>query len=317
VVVVVNYRTPERVSALLETLARAIPRPMGVIVVDNDSGDGSVAKIQATIVRRDLSAWVHVTCLPRNVGFAGGNNAGIAHALGTWPRARLLFLLNPDTLIAPDTISTLEALFERLPRMGIGGSQIRDPSGGLACSGHIGEGPIWQLASAARFGLLDRMVRSRFQRLVGCPGPLRCEWVSGAALMIRRETLDEIGLMDDRFFLYFEEIDLCRRARRAGWEVWLAPASRVTHFEGASTGIRRGRLPRYWFDSRRWFFLKHIGLPGLIAADAGWALGRSLRILADLLLWRNAGQGPLRMARDLLLGDLGAVLRGDYRGRQL
>jgi GT2 family glycosyltransferase len=143
-------------------------------------------------------------------------------------------------------------------------------------------------------------------------------------MAIRREVLDAIGPFDEGFFLYYEEVDFCRRAREAGWSCWLAAEARVIHLEGAATGIRaaRQRLPPYWFASRRRFFVKAYGIGGLLLADLLWALGR-----ASLVLRRAVGLGgrgnqpyePIRMASDLLLGDLRAALMGELvrisRGR--
>jgi GT2 family glycosyltransferase len=98
--------------------------------------------------------------------------------------------------------------------------------------------------------------------------------------MIRRAVLDAIGLLDDRFFLYYEEVDFCRRARRAGWSCWYVPESRVVHLVGQSTRAtsptQRNRRPAYWFESRRRYFLKHHPLWYAVVADAAFALGLAL-----------------------------------------
>lgn len=143
-------------------------------------------------------------------------------------------------------------------------------------------------------------------------GAERCGWVSGAALCVRGGVLGRVGMMDEGFFLYFEEVDLCRRAVEAGWEVWTAPGARVVHLEGSATGItqRRKRRPKYWFDSRRRYFLKHHGVLGLAAADLMWLIGRgSLRLRAVVGLGKDVEPMPPRFTRDLLTGDLGAMLR--------
>ena len=314
VVIVVNYRTPDLVVAMLESLLSSDSMPRGVVVIDNASGDGSPAVLDRFVDANGLASFVQVKCLEKNVGFAGGNNAGIRHARGIWPATRSYFLLNPDTIVRPDTISALETLLDLRPRAGIVGSQLEDRMGNLACSAHVGDGVAWQLVSAAHLRILERMVGSRYRRLVGPLKPCRCDWVSGAALMVRDATLRDTGLMDDRFFLYFEEVDLCRRARRKGWEVWLAPDSRVVHFEGSSTGIAEGRRPRYWFASRRRYFLKHLGVVGLLTADVAWATGRGARLLVDLALRRQGSRSPPRMGSDLLFGDLLALATGDVSG---
>jgi GT2 family glycosyltransferase len=126
--------------------------------------------------------------------------------------------------------------------------------------------------------------------------------------------LEQIGPMDEGFFLYFEEVDFCCRARRAGWSVWFVPESRVVHLEGSATGIRatKRRRPKYWYDSRRRFFVKYYGITGLLAADALLTLGRlSFFIRRCLRLGGRAGHDPKRFMLDLLLGDLQAILTGE------
>ena len=133
-------------------------------------------------------------------------------------------------------------------------------------------------------------------------------------MMLRREVIEQIGLMDENFFLYFEEVDYCRRARTAGWSVWYLPESRVVHLEGASTGIQVGAKRRagYWYASRRRFFIKHQGIAGLLAADALWALGRLSYLLRRLFRLGRFGvdNDPKWFMFDLLAGDLRALLTG-------
>jgi GT2 family glycosyltransferase len=137
--------------------------------------------------------------------------------------------------------------------------------------------------------------------------PHRCDWVSGASFMIRRRVLEEIGGLDEGYFLYFEEADYCTRARAAGWSVWFVPGACIVHREGAATGIGDAsrRRPQYWFESRRRYFIKHFGVAGLLAADALWAIGRgSLAMRRVLRLGRGGAEAePRRFARDLLWGD--------------
>jgi GT2 family glycosyltransferase len=132
-----------------------------------------------------------------------------------------------------------------------------------------------------RLGTVSRLL-SRWA--VVPPTPDRAEpaeWVSGASMILRRSMLDEIGLLDEGLYTYFDDIDLCLRARRAGWETWYVPESRVVHLEGASTGItagRRKRLPPYLFQARRRFFLKNHGCVRTALVDAAF--------LAGLVVWR-------------------------------
>jgi GT2 family glycosyltransferase len=210
------------------------------------------------------------------------------------------------------------------PRAGIAGAAIEGPGGELVVSAHVMPSPLGELEASAEFAFLTRLL----SRHVVSPPPSgvsrECDWVSGACMAIRREVLDAIGPFDEGFFLYYEEVDFCRRARRAGWSCWLAADARVMHLEGAATGIKaaRQRLPAYWFASRRRFFVKAYGIGGLVLADLLWALGRTSLVLRRILGLGGRGNQahePSRMASDLLLGDVRAALGGELvriaRGR--
>jgi hypothetical protein len=203
------------------------------------------------------------------------------------------------------------------PEAGIAGSLIEYPSGSVDRSAHCTPSPLGDLEGAARLGLLSRLLH-RFR----VSPPLRneahtCDWVSGASMLIRRPVLEQIGMMDEGFFLYFEEVDFCCRARAAGWSVWYVPESRVMHIEGAATRIRAvaKRRPKYWYDSRRRFFLKQYGVVGLLAADILWAAGRLTFLLRRALRLgaHHQPNDPRWFMFDLLWGDLRALVTGKAR----
>jgi len=211
-------------------------------------------------------------------------------------------------------IRALVDFMEAHPRVGIAGSRIEDVAGTVECSAHNAPSPLGELESSARLGVLTRALGHRAVSPPVQEMAHECEWVSGASLMVRRQVFDRIGLLDEGYFLYFEEADFCQRARKAGWEVWFVPGSRVIHLEGASTGIRsmEHRRPGFWYDSRRRFFIKHFGISGLVFADALWALGRASLLLRRLLRLGYGGmnQDPKWLAFDLLWGDLLSILTG-------
>ncbi len=314
-VVVVNYRTAALAVECLRSIAASglASDRLGVRVVDNASGDDSVEVLREAVRRNGWSRWAEVAPAPRNGGFAYGNNAGIRAALAS-PETEYVLLLNPDTVVRPGALDALVAFMDAHPRAGIAGSALEDAKGERDCSAHNTPSPLGELEGSARAGPLSRLLRRHAVSPPVQDVRHRCEWVSGASFMVRRQVVEEIGLLDEGFFLYFEEVDYCVRARRAGWEVWYVPESRVVHFEGSSTGIgeRARRRPSYWYASRRRFFAKHYGIAGLVVADALWALGHaSLR--ARRLLGLGAGGGtqdPPGMAADLLWGDLRALVRG-------
>ena len=318
--VIVNYRTAQLVVDCLSSLATMSADLRGgcVIIADNDSRDNSVDVIGAAIELYRWSGWVELLVLPRNGGFAYGNNAAILRARHLAPHFGAVILLNPDTIVRPGAISSLCNYLDANPGVGIAGALIENEAGHPERSAHAQPSPISELESAARLGLLTRILSGSASPWVPRSSPHKCDWVSGACMVVRREVLDEIGPMDDGFFLYFEEVEFCLRARRAGWSCWFVPAARVLHFEGAATGIRVGqrRRPPYWYASRRRFFVKAYGVSGLLLADLLWALGR-----LSLVTRRAFGLGgqtgrehePARLALDLLAGDFKALLNGELR----
>jgi len=255
--------------------------------------------------------------LPRNGGFAYGNNAAVRRAREISPTFHSVVLLNPDTLARRGLVAALTRHLDAHPQAGIAGAAIESEAGRREISAHVMPSPLGELEGAAELGVLSRLL----SRHVVSPPPRdvshACDWVSGACMAIRREALEAVGVFDENYFLYYEEVDFCWRAARAGWTCWFVADARVVHFEGAVTGIKtaRRRLPAYWFDSRRRFFLKSYGAAGLLAADVLRCLGR-----ASLLLRRTLGLGgrrnkqheSLRATRDLIASDFRALSRGEW-----
>jgi len=312
-VAIVNYRTGAMVAECLASLASQVVLLRGgrAIVVDNASGDDSVAVIKAAIVANGWSDWAEVLAAPRNGGFAYGNNRAIERARELDPRHAAVVFLNPDTVVRAGALRALLSHLDSHVDAGIVGATIEDEHGARQRSAHPFPSPLTEFVAGSQLGIAARLVgvsalaESRSQR---------CDWVSGAAFVVRREVFERIGGLDEGYFLYFEEVDFCRRARRAGWSCWTVADARVVHREGSATGIRETRRrPAYWFESRRRYFTRAHGTLGLIAADLLWAMGR-----ASYLARRVVGLGgapkleavPPRFALDLLLGDARAIVRG-------
>jgi len=325
-ILIVNYRTGPAVVECLRSLVgqcaagRWLPQRYGVIVLDSASGDGSADVISAAIAGNVWGGWVRVVKLARNGGVAFANNAGIRIALGGGQDPpRYIMLLNPDTIVHRGAIEALVQFLDSHDRAGIAGSQLEDADGRAVSSARRRPSVLGELIEAARLNVLSRLLWRHVVPLPPGQRPMRCDWVSGAAMMVRREVFEQVGLLYEGYFLYFEEVDFCDRARRCGWEVWHVSASRVMHLEGVATGVSRGaigRRPGYWYDSRRRYFLRQGGIARLLAADAAWAAGHT-----SLLLRRAVGVGgrgghePQRVTLDLLGGDLRALIRGDASRR--
>lgn len=279
-VVIVNYRIADLVCECLRSLEpeiAALPKTV-VRVVDNDSQDGSVPKLARFVEAHGYGSWVQILPSPRNGGFSYGNNFAIRPLLEEKDFGAFL-LLNPDTVVRRGALKPLLEALDRDPKIGIVGSRLEDPDGKAQRSmfrfpSVLGE-MEWSMAIGPVTRLLKRWTISRPPP----DEPSPCDWVSGASMLIRREVFERIGLFDEGYFLYFEEVDYCLRAARAGWRCWYEPRSRVVHLVGGATGVSEARAPRlrlpgYWFDSRRRFFLKNHGNLYAAAADLSWMAGR-------------------------------------------
>ncbi len=304
-VVIVNFRTAQLTIDCLESLQHEIFLARGdrVMVVDGHSEDGSVEAIQNAVIQQGWAEWVSVVPLEQNGGFAFANNAALRRALDSDAPPDCFWLLNPDTIVRPGALEPLIGFLQDHPQAGIVGSRVESRDGEPEHASFRFP-TLWsELDLHLRWGVVTRMLH---KRIVAPPieqARHRAEWVNGASLMIRRKVLADIGLMDEQYFLYYEETDLCLRAVRAGWECWSIPESRVIHLGGQATGIlhsNREQRPRpaYWFQSRRRFFIKHYGQTYAAATDAVSIAGLAVWNVRRLIQ-RKPQFNPPRFLRDL------------------
>jgi GT2 family glycosyltransferase/glycosyltransferase involved in cell wall biosynthesis len=229
-IVVLSWNVREMLAGCLRSLPGAAGEWWAraeVVVVDNASTDGS-----AEMVREQFPG-VRVLALRENRGFSVGNNAGIRAS-----RGRFVLLLNPDTIARPGSIEAMCEYLEGQPDVGVVGPRLLNPDGTLQPSRRrfptlatalVESTPLQQAFPSAevlrRFYVEDRPDGETQD----------VDWLSGAALLCRRETLEQVGLFDPGYFMFSEEVDLCRRVREAGWRVVYLPGAEITHFGGQST----------------------------------------------------------------------------------
>lgn len=278
-IVIVNYRTPGLVVDCLGSLAPEVTRLAGAraVVVDNASGDGSAEAIAAAIRDRGWGGWAQLLAHPENGGFSAGNNAGIRLLAAAGGLPDWILLLNPDTLVRPGALDEMLRFGAERPAAGIVGAALFGADGAEAVAAFRFHTAASELLGALDFGPLTRRLARWEVPLPASRTSRRVDWVSGAAMMVRREVFDSVGLMDEGYFLYYEETDLCRRAARAGWECWSEPAAEIVHLEGQSTGASLGkpgrRVPGYALESRRRYFTKNHGRAYAVLADLAWLVG--------------------------------------------
>jgi N-acetylglucosaminyl-diphospho-decaprenol L-rhamnosyltransferase len=232
--VVVNYNYGDLlepcVRTILDETSAGLP---DVVVVDNGSTDGSAQRLSAALPA------VRVVAAPGNVGYARGANLGIA-ATG----APVVAVLNGDVELAPGVAAAMIAAIEADPRLGAVGPRVLNLDGSVYPSARSDPG-LFVAAAHAVFGLVWRTNpwTRRYRQLDVDPTRAReVDWVSGAAVWLRREALDDVGGWDERYFMYMEDVDLCLRLRRAGWRVEYQPSGEVVHVQGASTSQRPYRM---------------------------------------------------------------------------
>lgn len=309
--VVLNWRTAEMTLRAVAAADRAMAGIAGAItVVDNASGDGSEEAIRAGLAARGLDR-VRVIQAGRNGGFGAGNNVGIRAGLPDGTAPDYVYILNSDAFPAPDAIRILRDHLDAHPATGFAGSYIHGTDGAPHTTCFRYPSIASEFEGAAKTGPVTRLLARRVVPMaIPGAGVMPVDWLAGASLMMRRALLERIGLFDEGFFLYFEETDLCRRARAAGAGIDYVRASEVAHIGSASTGMKRwDRIPGFWLDSRWRYFVK--------AHGRGYALAATAANLAGQGVWRlraavsGAPRGtPARFARDLLSHTARNALRG-------
>ena len=306
-IVMVNYRTPDLVIDCLKTLAEEMRDAAGefsisVFIGDSRSGDESCDRINDFIQSAGLDDMLCYD-IGRNGGFAYGNNHGFTTHVLPDPEIEFVHFLNPDTYIRPGAVRRLAAFLRDHPKAGVVGSRLENPDASLRAYAFRFPTPWREFFRGARLSVLERLVPSAPVPIKGLAETREVDWVTGASFMLPRRVFAEVGQMDPGYFLYFEEVDLMARVRKAGYQVWHVAESRVVHLAGQATGMRSGdppkRLSRDWYQSRFKFFRAHHGWAGAVLAN--------LLFIAGDLIYRGRrrvlGQpieDPPHLLRDLV-----------------
>jgi hypothetical protein len=229
-VVIVSYRCRDLLEACLESLRENAPgRAMQLYVVDNDSRDGTVELVRERFPEVDLTA------AGRNLGFAAATNVGIRRG-----REPYVLALNPDTRMRPGVLDVLLRLMDERPEVGICGCRLELEDGTFDHAARRSfPTPLGALAHFAGVGRSERAPRqlAQYRAPEVEAGPV--DAVNGAFMLIRRSALDQVGLFDEGYWMYMEDLDLCYRFAQAGWTTWYEPSVTVTHVKHGTSGERR------------------------------------------------------------------------------
>jgi len=222
-VVIVNYRTFDlTMQCVASLLEHRIAAPEHIVVVDNDSPDGSGERL-----RDALPTGVCAVLSKHNGGFGAGVNLGVS-ALQT----DLVLVLNPDTYFQTNRIRVIQDLFAKNERLGIAGLKLINPDGTLQYSArrfYSLTDIVARRTPLGQLGPLRKLVSSHLLKRHWRGGPFEADWVMGTGFVLRRSAFEQVGRMDEDYFLYFEEVDLCARMWVKGWQVMAVPEVELVH----------------------------------------------------------------------------------------
>jgi len=246
-IVIVNWNTKDLLPQCLKSFDQASDRlKMEVFVVDNCSVDRSVELV------REKFPEVIVIQNPMNLGFAKANNQAMKRSKGKY-----ILLLNPDTQVKEGAVENLTHFMDAHPEVGIAGAKLLNSDGSKQNS-------IANFPSLATELLNKSLLRWLFPKTF--PGkernisePIEVDSIIGACMMVRREAMEQVGLLDEDYFLFLEETDWCYRMKKAGWKVYHVPQAEVYHFQGKSAEKDKKRAKVEYYRSRYQFFKKNRG----------------------------------------------------------
>lgn len=282
-VIVVNYNTCHLFNDFFKSMGAATTqRSVQTLLIDNASKDASRSVLQVrseamTIIFND-----------QNIGFGRANNQAVPLVQG-----RYALLLNTDAFVLPDTLTKTLAWMDAHPDCGVLGVKLTDRSGDLQPSCRYFPTPFNIFLNRTGLQRLFPWVVLIDDMAWDHASVRECDWVPGCYYLIRREVLDQVGLFDPRFFMYYEEVDHCRRVKAAGWKVMYYPDTSVVHIGGESAKsvsavTESGRqISSLLVESEMLYFRKHYGLLGLVWHMFLVSLGDLLLLAKDVLKWRG------------------------------
>jgi hypothetical protein len=292
-IVIVNWNVRDLLKSCLRSIYPQRNRATGLrfetIVIDNASTDGSVQMVRETFPQVTLIA------NQNNPGFTGGNNQGMALS-----RGRYVLLLNPDTEVLDDALTHMVAYMDAHPEMGALGPTLLNPDGSVQSSRRRFPRPATAFVESTtlqNWFPRHRLLTNYYALDLPDDAVAEVDWVTGACLLIRREALDQVGPLDDGYFMYSEELDWCRRAKDAGWKVIYYPQARVIHHGGRSSEqVKAFQIARFNRSKIR-YFRKHHGRLVACALRIFLLINYGYQLLLETAKWLVGHKRPLRRSR--------------------
>ncbi len=288
VVSIINYRTPEMTIESAQSVLEQFEGVNGeVVIVDNLSGDNSIDVLEGWLSTLPNDAPIRLIRSPANLGFSGGHNLGMAAVI-----ANYYLILNSDALLRPGFIDRILLEARAHPEAGFIAPRLEGDDGSVQNSCFRFPSPIGEFIRGANTGVITKVLNGHYTSMGIDPDPSQIEWASFACILVNAQMYQEIGPMDEGFFLYFEDAEYCLRGRRAGWHVHHCPEARAVHFRGGSGPVKkmlieRKRLPAYFYSSRTRFMYLAYGRFGLWRANILWLFGHTIAVTRKLAGRKN------------------------------
>ena len=276
-IIIVNWNTRELLKNCLESIYETTPDfPVKVIVVDNASSDGSPEMIGSVF------PLVQLVENRENAGFARATNQGIKLA-----ETKYILLLNPDTVVLPGALNSLVDFMDTHHQAGAAGSRVLNPDGSLQTSCYVYptlKSEFFRLFHLDSIFLKTTYRMDRWDKEF----PRAVDIIQGDCLLLRKTALDQVGLLDESFFIYSEDVDLCRRLQQASWEIYWVPQAQLIHYGGQSTRQVAAEMFLKLYQGKTMYFRKHHGR--MVAF--GYKILLAMAALPRLLLYPWAALAP-------------------------
>lgn len=278
-IVIINYRRPHLTEDCLASLEGQVAgrADRHVFLIDNASGDDSVERLERVIAERGWGSWITFRKSERNGGFAYGNNEGFKAV-----DADYYLLLNSDARATAGALDGLLEAADEHPEAGLLGPRVLSVEGEPQVSCFRFRTPMSEFLQAAATGPIDGVFNDFIVAIEPPTQAMEPQWISFACVLVRREVVERVGLMDEDYFMYFEDIDYSRRIRAAGWTIRFDPRASFVHLHGGSSSVtsamrQRKRVPRYYYESRSRYFAKYYGgVAGVLFTNMMWFMGRAI-----------------------------------------
>jgi len=278
-IIIVSYNTADMTAdCLSRVIASSDTLDKKIVVVDNASADDTAEKIAREFPK------VRLIANTENVGFGRANNQAIENGVG-----RYVLLLNSDAFVPPDALQKTISFMDAHPECGISGARIVDEEGRLQPSARYRPTPFNSFLKRTGFGRFFRRIQAIDDMGWDHRSVRECDWVPGCYFVIRRDVIEQVGLFDPRYFLYYEEVDLCMAAQRKGWQVLFDPGVEIMHIGGASAknlgeiNAAGRQVENLRIESEFLFHRKNYGLLSTLAGLALSTLADLVRIIKNAL----------------------------------